>query len=73
MPSAFTPVITAKVWSEYPDYRALSITVRGFRPVAGPLLTGPLTPPDWMEAHLESWRVAVPQIWSQSQKDSQFR
>src|SRR5947209_8321646 len=58
MPSAFTPIVAAAVWREYPEYRALSVTVRNFHPAAAPLPVVPLAPPVWMEAHLESWRAA---------------
>ena len=54
----FTPVVSPAVWNQYPDYRVLSITVRGFRPVEPPPPPGPLTPPAWMDAHLEAWRNA---------------
>jgi DNA/RNA-binding domain of Phe-tRNA-synthetase-like protein len=58
MPSAFTPIVTAAIWRDFPDYRALSVTARGFRPIAPSPVPAPLTPPAWMDAHLESWRTA---------------
>ncbi len=58
MPSAFDPLIASAIWDAYPEYRALSVVARNFRPIATPPPVGPLEPPVWMEAHLESWRAA---------------
>jgi DNA/RNA-binding domain of Phe-tRNA-synthetase-like protein len=57
--TGFLPTVDPEVWQRYPDYRALSVTVRDFRPAAGaPLPAIPLEPPAWMTEHLEAWRRA---------------
>jgi len=53
----FQPRVDAAIWQRYPDYRALSVVVRGFRPdVSVPTIL--LQPPAWMSGHLEAWRGA---------------
>jgi DNA/RNA-binding domain of Phe-tRNA-synthetase-like protein len=56
---AFEPVVSDEIWRQYPEYRALSVTVRGFRApdVALPESTQP-SPPAWLNGHLEAWRAA---------------
>ena len=58
MTSKFLPLIAEEVWREFPEYRALSVTARGFRPTGVGPVSGPLAPPAWMEGHLEAWRAA---------------
>jgi DNA/RNA-binding domain of Phe-tRNA-synthetase-like protein len=54
----FLPIIDAAIWLRFPEYRALSVVVRGFR--AAETASPPLSPqpPAWMPEHLESWRMA---------------
>jgi DNA/RNA-binding domain of Phe-tRNA-synthetase-like protein len=57
--TGFLPKIDPAIWERYPEYRALSVVVRDFRPgntEAIPL--PPPQPPAWMMPHLESWRAA---------------
>jgi DNA/RNA-binding domain of Phe-tRNA-synthetase-like protein len=57
--TGFLPTIDTEIWRRYPEYRALSVTVRGFHltdPAAIPAF--PLAPPAWMMEHLEAWRSA---------------
>jgi len=57
--SGFLPTIDPEVWQRYPDYRALSVVVRDFRPEPGaPIPAIPLEPPAWLMEHLEAWRAA---------------
>ena len=57
--SGFLPTIDPEVWQRYPEYRALSVVVRDFRPEPGaPIPAIPLVPPAWMMEHLEAWRAA---------------
>jgi len=59
MNSMFLPVVADEIWRQYPDYRALSVTVRGFRPPAESVFEGGVTaPPAWMDCHIEAWRAA---------------
>ena len=84
MMTAFQPRIADEIWRRHPDYRALSVTAQGFSlqaEVHVDLTT--LTPPSWMDAHLESWRAAfrgfganpkktpssVDSLWKRLQKD----
>lgn len=82
--SSFQPRIAEEIWRRCPDYRALSVTAQGFSVQTEPHveLTA-LTPPSWMEAHLEAWRAAfrgfganpkktpssVDSLWKRLQKD----
>jgi DNA/RNA-binding domain of Phe-tRNA-synthetase-like protein len=57
--SGFLPTIDPEVWQRYPEYRALSVVVRDFRPEPGaPIPAIPLEPPAWLMEHLEAWRGA---------------
>jgi len=59
MIDAFRPRIAEEIWRRHPDYRALSVTARGFSVQAGAYLDGEtLAPPSWMGAHVEAWRTA---------------
>jgi DNA/RNA-binding domain of Phe-tRNA-synthetase-like protein len=59
MNSAFLPVVAGEIWRQYPDYRALSVTVRGFRVSAQTVFDGDTpAPPAWMDSHIEAWRTA---------------
>jgi DNA/RNA-binding domain of Phe-tRNA-synthetase-like protein len=59
MTSAFLPVVAGEIWRQYPDYRALSVTVRGFRVSAQAVFDGGRpAPPAWMDSHIEAWRTA---------------
>ncbi len=84
MVTGFQPRVAEDIWRRHPDYRALSVTARGFSVQAGPQVEVPaLVPPNWMEAHLEAWRVAfrafganpkktpssVDSLWKRLQKD----
>lgn len=84
MTELFRPAISGEVWRRHPDYRALSVTARGFSAQATALHDPePLTPPAWMDAHLEAWRNAfrgfganpkktpssVESLWKRLQKD----
>jgi DNA/RNA-binding domain of Phe-tRNA-synthetase-like protein len=55
----FLPTVDAEIWRRYPEYRALSVVVLGFRGTdsAAPPVH-PLQPPVWMMEHLEAWRGA---------------
>ena len=58
MSNAFLPVVADEIWHQYPDYRALSVAVRGFRVSADAVFDGrPPAPPAWMESHIEAWRT----------------
>ncbi len=59
MSNVFEPVVGDEVWRRYPDYRALSISVRGFH-LNGDTASAPgaLVPPAWMDGHIEAWRAA---------------
>ena len=63
----FQPAVDAAIWQRYPDYRALSVTVRGFEPSACAILP-PLDPPAWMSAHLEAWRAAFRSFGANAKK-----
>ena len=55
----FVPTVDPEIWRRYPEYRALSVAVRDFRPVGGGANAAiPLQPPVWMAEHLEAWRAA---------------
>ncbi len=84
MTRAFEPRIADEIWQRHPDYRALSVTARGFSVQSQPLLDlDTLAPPAWLDAHLESWRAAfrgfganpkktpssVDSLWKRLQKD----
>ena len=84
MTDAFQPRIAEEIWRRHPDYRALSVTVRGFSVQAEPHVDlAALGPPSWMDAHLEAWRAAfrgfganpkktpssVDSLWKRLQKD----
>jgi DNA/RNA-binding domain of Phe-tRNA-synthetase-like protein len=58
MNSAFLHVVAGEIWRQYPDYRALSVTVRGFR-ISAQAVCGDRTPapPAWMDSHIEAWRA----------------
>ena len=59
MQREFKPVIDPVIWQQYPEYRVVSVTAWNFSLVNTPVSGGiPLRPPEWMEAHLEAWRVA---------------
>src|SRR5882724_11503260 len=63
----FEPQISPEIWARFPDYRALSVVVRGFRPeipVAAP--TGP--PAAWIDAHVLSWHEAFRAFGSNPKK-----
>lgn len=56
---SFLPTVDPAIWQRYPDYRALSVVVRGFEPAAdSSMAAGPPRPPAWMMEHLEAWRGA---------------
>ena len=84
MTGAFQPRIADEVWRRYPDYRALSVTARGFSVQAeAHFKPDTLTPSSWMDAHLEAWRAAfrgfganpkktpssVESLWKRLQRD----
>jgi DNA/RNA-binding domain of Phe-tRNA-synthetase-like protein len=55
----FLPTIDPEVWQRYPEYCALSVVVRDFRPEPGaPIPAIPLEPPAWLMDHMEAWRAA---------------
>jgi DNA/RNA-binding domain of Phe-tRNA-synthetase-like protein len=81
---AFRPRIADEIWRRHPDYRALSVTARGFSLHAEAHCDlDTLAPPGWMDAHLEAWRNAfrefganpkkspssVDSLWKRLQKD----
>ncbi len=84
---AFQPRIADEIWRRHPDYRALSITARGFSVQAETHFgLDTLAPPRWMDAHLEAWRTAfrefganpkktsssVDSLWKRLQKDGKL-
>ena len=84
MTPAFQPRIAEEVWRRHPSYRALSVTARGFSvQAAAHFEPDTLTPPSWMDAHLEAWRAAfrgfganpkktpssVESLWKRLQRD----
>jgi DNA/RNA-binding domain of Phe-tRNA-synthetase-like protein len=82
MIGAFQPRIADEIWRRHPDYRAFSVTARGFSVQAEAHFDTP-APPNWMDAHLEAWRTAfrgfganpkktpssVDSLWKRLQKD----
>jgi len=83
----FRPGVSEEVWRRHPDYRALSVTARGFSIQPTPHHNREaLTPPAWMDAHLEAWRNAfrgfganpkktpssVESLWKRLQKDGEL-
>jgi hypothetical protein len=81
---AFRPAIAKEIWLRHPDYRALSLTAEGFSVQAAPSVHPEvLTPPAWIDAHLEAWRSvfrsfganpkktpsSVESLWKRLQKD----
>ena len=69
MSSAFLPVVADEIWHQYPDYRALSVTVRGLQiPARAVFDGGPPAPPTWMESHIEAWRTAFRQFGANPRK-----
>src|SRR6202035_4401719 len=58
MDRTFQPVVADEIWRQYPDYRALSVTVHEFHAPHGALPAEPLVPAAWMDSHLEAWRTA---------------
>jgi len=71
MNNAILPVVSDEIWSDYPDYRALSVTVRAFRPPHGSVLeNGSPVPPAWMEGHLDAWRTAFRKFGANPKKTS---
>ncbi|MCX6613364.1 MAG: phenylalanine--tRNA ligase beta subunit-related protein [Acidobacteria bacterium] len=55
--SRFSPMVDESVWRRFADYRALSITVTGFRPEA-PVASYPIHPAVWADAHIAAWHQA---------------
>lgn len=55
--SRFSPSIDNAVWRRFGDYRALSITVLGFRPEA-PIPAYAIQPAAWADAHIAAWHEA---------------
>jgi DNA/RNA-binding domain of Phe-tRNA-synthetase-like protein len=80
---SFVPAVDPAIWQRFPDYRALSVVVRGFRANAAPPPGMALQPPAWLAEHLEAWRAAfrlfganpkktpcsVEALWKRVQKD----
>jgi len=59
----FEPHVSPEIWQRFPDYRALSVIVRGFR--SPPEATAPLPHlPAWCDAAIESWHQAFRQFGS---------
>jgi DNA/RNA-binding domain of Phe-tRNA-synthetase-like protein len=54
---SFHPSVSEDIWIRFPDYRALSITVRGFRPEQ-PLPPLPIQIAPWADAHIAAWHQA---------------
>ena len=55
----FLPTVEPEIWRRYPEYRALSVTVRDFHPADSAAIPAvPPLPPVWMTEHLEAWRGA---------------
>lgn len=68
MTNDFQPDVANEIWGAFPDYRALSVVARNFRPAAASLPTPPLKPAVWMEAHLEAWRAIFRQFGANPKK-----
>jgi len=65
-PEAFQPRVDHSIWQRFPDYRALSVVVRGFVPGAAggeEPIPSPVLPP-WTEASIEAWHTAFRQFGS---------
>jgi DNA/RNA-binding domain of Phe-tRNA-synthetase-like protein len=59
MNNTLLPVVADEIWREFPDYRALSVTVRGFRPSSQVFSDGNSpAPAGWIDSHIEAWRMA---------------
>ena len=59
MNTPFLPIVAREIWLRYPDYRALSVTARGFYVGSGSSSHNQtITPPAWIEEHIEAWRNA---------------
>lgn len=55
----FVPSVEPAIRERFPEYRALSVVVRGFQAEGGaPPASIGLQPPTWMADHLEAWRTA---------------
>ncbi len=65
---AVIPIVTDEIWHRYPEYRAVSITVRGFRAVFDRAAGSPPVPPSWLERHIEAWREAFRSFGANPQK-----
>src|SRR5215813_11719767 len=67
----FLPVVADRIWEQFPDYRALSVTVRGFHMPSGADVSLPsLSEPAWMEGHIEAWRAAFRKFGANPKKMS---
>ena len=55
---AVFPVVADEIWQRYPEYRAVSITIRGFRAPVESVRASPPMPPNWLDGHMEAWREA---------------
>lgn len=59
MTAPFAPLVSEQIWNRYPEYRALSIVVQGFRPATEARFSFETPqPPRWLEDHIEAWRSA---------------
>jgi DNA/RNA-binding domain of Phe-tRNA-synthetase-like protein len=55
--TSFFPSVSDAVWERFPAYRALSITVTGFR-LEAPVGAGGVRMASWAEAHIAAWQQA---------------
>lgn len=56
-PEDFHPHISEAIWTRYPEYRALSVTIAGFV-LENPLPLMQPSLPVWGDAHVDSWHAA---------------
>ncbi len=70
MTALFQPSVSVEIWRRRPDYRALSVTARGFVAPAEARIEPAPAAPGWMEAHVEAWRVAFREFGANPKKTS---
>jgi DNA/RNA-binding domain of Phe-tRNA-synthetase-like protein len=66
-PEPFLPLIDQRIWQRFPDYRALSVVIRGFVPVQpDPVEATPPAPtlPPWTDSSIEAWHTVFRQFGS---------
>lgn len=65
--SSFRPHVLPVIWERFPSYRALSVTVKGYKPTL-PLVAPKIECAAWCEKHIEAWREAYRQFGATPKK-----